>query len=75
LNESQRGLAVRSLFNLKPFGLEQAAKKLTDRLLVVDDEDRGPAPDGTVGSSEGCVHTAFAGRSTCADFLKRRPRT
>jgi hypothetical protein len=61
LNESQRGLAVRSLFNVKPFGFERAAKELTDRRFVVDHQHSGPMPDRTVGIGRRRGHIAPAG--------------
>ena len=66
LNESQRGVAVLRVFNVKAFTFERAAEELTHHRFVVDHQHGGPVPDGTVGSGEGCIHAAPAGsRAPC----------
>jgi hypothetical protein len=72
LNESQRGLAVSSLFHVKVFGFEHAADELTHRPFVVDHQHAGPMPDGTVGSGRSCVHMAPAGSRGALQILLKR---
>ena len=71
LNESQRGLAVRSLFNVKAFGFERAAEELTDRRFVVDHEHAGPMPGGTVWTGRRCFHVAPAGNRAPLQIILR----